>query len=242
MTDLAQFLRSRYTKQRNLAEQACPGPWRVNPDDPDEVLASDGIVAAEAFALSGNQLRNTALFIAAHDPAHVLADLDAKLAVVDEIEPPAIVELEPTEPETGWCCGGFVSECPLCPEYGTSLVTPCPGHPGSGANKSRVVGARLHARFAYPSYEYRTTEGPRKQWDGIDRPPAGDTDDPDPTWERNVDAGYPGTGWERFDCTEESYWRRPRFTAQQPQLPPRILRLLAQPFAGHPEFKEEWTA
>lgn len=87
MTDLAQFLRARYTEQRALAEQASPGPWRVNPDDPDDVLAADGVVAAEVFALSGNQLRSTALFIAAHDPAYALADLDAKRRILNEIVP-----------------------------------------------------------------------------------------------------------------------------------------------------------
>ncbi|MEI5520685.1 hypothetical protein WB388_08725 [Streptomyces brasiliscabiei] len=66
--------------------------------------------------------------------------------------------------------------------------------------------AELHARFAHPAYEYRTTEGPRKQWDDVDVPPADDNGDPDPTWERNADAGR--DGWERLDYTEESYWRR----------------------------------
>lgn len=44
-------------------------------------------------------------------------------------------------------------------------------------------------------YEYRTTEGPRKAWDG----------EPDLSkegWEEYKE-------WERFDYTEERYWRRP---------------------------------
>lgn len=66
--------------------------------------------------------------------------------------------------------------------------------------------AELHAMRAHPDFEYATTEGQRKQWDDVDTPPATEEGDPDPTWERNVDAGR--DGWERFDYTEESYWRR----------------------------------
>lgn len=62
--------------------------------------------------------------------------------------------------------------------------------------------AELHARCAHPSYEYATTQGPRKSWDGYDDPPEGDG------WERNADVGR--DGWERFDYHEESYWRRLR--------------------------------
>ncbi|MBP5875681.1 MazG nucleotide pyrophosphohydrolase domain-containing protein [Streptomyces scabiei] len=78
--------------------------------------------------------------------------------------------------------------------------------PGSGV-LVQLTDAELHARFAHPAYEYRTTEGPRKQWDNAGVPPADDNGDPDPTWERNTDAGR--DGWERWDHTEESYWRRP---------------------------------
>jgi DNA-binding CsgD family transcriptional regulator len=60
---------------------------------------------------------------------------------------------------------------------------------------------QLHARFAHPGWEYATTIGPRKQWDDADVPPDGDG------WERNMAAGR--DGWERWDYTEESYWRRP---------------------------------
>lgn len=66
--------------------------------------------------------------------------------------------------------------------------------------------SELHARRAHPDFEYATTEGPRKQWDDVDVPPCNEEGDPDPSWERNVDAGR--DGWERWDYTEESYWRR----------------------------------
>ncbi|MFE2973361.1 DUF6221 family protein [Streptomyces sp. NPDC059258] len=82
MNALAEFLRARYAERRAIAEAASPWPWKINPDDPEEVLASDGILVADVFALSSNQTRNTATFIATNDPADVLADLDAKLAIV----------------------------------------------------------------------------------------------------------------------------------------------------------------
>lgn len=112
---------------------------------------------------------------------------------------------------TRWCCAGRAAECPLCTAwYGTRVDTPCPGHPANENNQETVDTARLHAERRHPGYEYRTTEGPRKQWDDINEPPHGDDGEPEPGWERNVDAGRPGMGWDRFDYTEESYWRRPK--------------------------------
>ncbi|MFD3999853.1 DUF6221 family protein [Streptomyces rubiginosohelvolus] len=87
MTDLADFLRARIAERRAIAEAASPWPWKTNPDDPEEVLASDGILVADVFALSSNQTLNTATFIATNDPAGVLADLDTKLAIVDLLAP-----------------------------------------------------------------------------------------------------------------------------------------------------------
>ncbi|MFE9855580.1 DUF6221 family protein [Streptomyces sp. NPDC005780] len=87
MTDLVQFLRDRYAERRAIAEAAAPWPWKVNPDDAEEVLAHDGILVADVFALSSNQTRNTATFIAANDPADVIADLGVKLAIVEEHSP-----------------------------------------------------------------------------------------------------------------------------------------------------------
>jgi hypothetical protein len=82
MSDIADFLRARYTERRAIAEAASPGPWHPNAEH-DEVVAADGITVAEGFALSGRQLRATVDHIAANDPAAVIADCDAKLALVD---------------------------------------------------------------------------------------------------------------------------------------------------------------
>lgn len=87
---------------------------------------------------------------------------------------------------------------------GFTFVAPCKGHD----RRSRDVRAELerleaylHARLMHPDYEYAETNGPRKNWMGVDKPPQGDG------WERNVHAGR--DGWERFDYHEESYWMRP---------------------------------
>jgi hypothetical protein len=82
VTEIADFLRARIAERRSLAEAASPGPWRAN-EEGDEVVAVDGITVADGFALSGRQLRATVQHIAANDPADVIGDCDAKLALVD---------------------------------------------------------------------------------------------------------------------------------------------------------------
>jgi hypothetical protein len=69
----------------------------------------------------------------------------------------------------------------------------------------------LHERRAHPDFEYTLTEGPRKRWDDASVPP--ETDDPTRPWERNTTEADP-QAWERFEYTEESYWRRRRTPAQ----------------------------
>lgn len=82
MSEIADFLRARIAERRALALAASPGPWHANAEH-DEVLAVDGITVAEGFALSGRQLRATVDHIAANDPDAVIADCDAKTALVD---------------------------------------------------------------------------------------------------------------------------------------------------------------
>lgn len=195
MSEIADFLRARYLEARKREEgvrrMKCPGPF----DGHDVVLDSDGNVFVD-----GHEYPAEKYWEAASEPGadpFVIADLDAKLALVNELEP----QEEVREPETD---------------------------------------AQLHARFAHPAWEYRVTEGPRKQWDDIDVPPTDDNGDPEPGWERNIDAGR--DGWERWDYTEESYWRRLRPGGPRPEFIPRPLRILAQPFAGQPGHKgKDWA-
>lgn len=105
------------------------------------------------------------------------------------------------------------------------------------APKSRPSDSELHCRASHPSYEYATTEGPRKQWDDADEPPEGGG------WERNTDIGY-GQGWARLDYTEESYWRRLKPEAEQrewKQHIPIALRALAAVYSDHPDYQQEWA-
>lgn len=83
--DILAFLRARLDEDEQLALSASPGPWRPD-DEHDEVLAADGIVVAEGFALSGQQLRATVDHIARHDPTRVLAEVDAKRRIVTAYE------------------------------------------------------------------------------------------------------------------------------------------------------------
>ncbi|MFD9276904.1 hypothetical protein ACFWD7_06375 [Streptomyces mirabilis] len=171
-------------------------------------------------------------------PERVIADCDAKLALINEIEPPD--EPAPADSTAPWCCDGRAFYCPLCTEPRIG-VGDCPGHPDDEASRELVRTDRLHAERRHPAYEYATTEGQRKQWDDADVPPRDDNGEPEPGWEPNTHSGCTDA-WERFDYTEESYWRRLR--ADRPRVPyiPRALRILAQPFAGQPGHKgEEWA-
>ncbi|MCX4232028.1 DUF6221 family protein [Streptomyces ortus] len=197
MSDIADFLRARYAEARTKAE----GWRRQIPSVFDgrdvEIVHESGnsTLLVDGHPYPADKYYEVAT-VPAPDP-DVIADLDAKLALVDELdyEPPA-------------------AESEADPE--------------------------LHARRAHPAWEYATTEGPRKQWDDVDVPPHDDYGNLEPGWERNTDAGR--EGWERFDYTEESYWRRPRPGGPRPTHIPRALKILAQPFAGHPDHKgEEWA-
>ncbi|MFC3986475.1 DUF6221 family protein [Streptosporangium jomthongense] len=74
--DLIAFIRARLDEDEELASTASPAPWSANAEH-DEVLAADGITVADGFALSGRQLRATVNHIVRHDPARVLADVEA---------------------------------------------------------------------------------------------------------------------------------------------------------------------
>lgn len=96
--------------------------------------------------------------------------------------------------------------------------------------------AELHAHFMHPDWEYTTTEGQRKAWDYADEPPEGDG------WVRNVDAGR--DGWERFDYTEESYWRRllpeDKRGGKEPE-PPRHIRQMVTAYRHEQGYRTEWA-
>jgi len=78
---LIDFLTAQLDEEQRPAEAASPGPWHTD-EEGEEVCAVDGIVTAEAFALSGNQTRATAAFIAANNPSRALAEIAAKRAIL----------------------------------------------------------------------------------------------------------------------------------------------------------------
>ncbi|MFI2081449.1 DUF6221 family protein [Streptomyces rubiginosohelvolus] len=92
MSDLADFLRARIAERRAIAEAATPGPWEgvVDRHQRGEVDASVWADSISYYVTekitSGGRHEADAHHIAAHDPAAALADLDAKLAVVDLME------------------------------------------------------------------------------------------------------------------------------------------------------------
>lgn len=65
------------------------------------------------------------------------------------------------------------------------------------AQELAILRSTLHGMEAHPDFEYATTKGPRKNWDG--QVPEGDG------WEKNTDKSG---GWARFDFHEEEYYRR----------------------------------
>lgn len=84
MTDsLPDRLRAAIDAEEAQAHALPPFPWRVFPDDDDQVLAADDLPVAEAFALSSNQQRLVAEHIARHDPAAVLRRCAADRKILD---------------------------------------------------------------------------------------------------------------------------------------------------------------
>lgn len=118
---LADFLRARLDEDEAVAREATPGPWRVdNPGFPEAIVdpAGEAIVSgsrwggeAPVFA-SGEDAKH----IARHDPARVLADVEAKRRIVD---------LHPNM--LGWC-QGCASEAYPCRTL-TLLALPYADHP-----------------------------------------------------------------------------------------------------------------
>jgi hypothetical protein len=65
----------------------------------------------------------------------------------------------------------------------------------------------LHAARAHPDFEYCTTEcGGKYCTTECGRKEA-------QGWEENITGGEPHSSWERFDYTEDHYWRRRKMTA-----------------------------
>lgn len=89
--ELINFLRDRLDETAGRANAATPGPWSVNDksyaesiDGPNGVtVVGGGRWGGEASVFESTE---DALHIAEHNPAHVLADIKAKRAIVEKFE------------------------------------------------------------------------------------------------------------------------------------------------------------
>jgi len=91
MSSLIKFLRARLDEDQAVAIVASPGPWSVdNTTYPEAIYDAD-----QATVISGGRwggeasifsLDEDAFHIARHDPSRVLAEVQAKRAILDELE------------------------------------------------------------------------------------------------------------------------------------------------------------
>jgi hypothetical protein len=92
--ELVEFLRTRLDEDEQRAKAATPGPWMPEGDDDtdDEVwTAHDGehgelVGDTVAYVRGGERMRANVAHIARHDPARVLAEVDAKRRIIAECE------------------------------------------------------------------------------------------------------------------------------------------------------------
>jgi hypothetical protein len=136
MDDLVQFLRDRLDEDEQTARDAKPGPWRE--DGGGSVFATHPTDEVVDYT-------DSAPHIARHDPARVLAEVDAKRRILLLHNIPAVVSpkmaalglREGEAPEDDRRCAGCgldntddpitpdVNECPIL----RALALPYAGHP-----------------------------------------------------------------------------------------------------------------
>jgi acyl transferase domain-containing protein len=92
VSDLVQFLRARLDEDERIARAATDGPWRIdNETYAESINAADGVqvVAGGRWGGEASVFDSTedAIHIAAHDPARVLAEVQAKRMLLDSIIP-----------------------------------------------------------------------------------------------------------------------------------------------------------
>lgn len=91
MDDLVQWLRAQLNEDERIAKAATPGPWWV-----DSSIHTESINAGDGTSVIGGarwgdeasvfESDEDAAHIAAHDPARVLREIDAKRGIVDRYE------------------------------------------------------------------------------------------------------------------------------------------------------------
>lgn len=125
MNEIADFLRARYAEVRHVALKASGAPWTA--DVPNTVHV-DARAIAESRGLRQRGYVASAAdadyqeHIVRHDPAAVLADLDAKLAIVDLMD--RTLDAAQGDSEVDHYGGLGAAEETLC-----RLAQPFAGHP-----------------------------------------------------------------------------------------------------------------
>lgn len=114
---LVEWLRVQLDEDERVALAATPGPWRYDPTKVHEITREESVFtgpagpAATTIASTGPcddpPSMSDARFIAAHDPARVLAEVKAKRAILDEaiyLGSDEIVQLlaQPYADRDGW--------------------------------------------------------------------------------------------------------------------------------------------
>ena len=115
--ELVDFLRARLDEDEAVARAATPGPWSVNDESFAEWISSaDGVEVVAGGRWGGEapafETTEDALHIARHDPARVLAEVEAKRALLEEHAQGSLPD------------GVMLDECRIC--GGMNEVWPCP--------------------------------------------------------------------------------------------------------------------
>lgn len=83
---LAEFLLARIAADEAKARDATPGPWRASDGERNVYESGEHANAAVAVGPYGCDVGASAEHIARHDPARVLAEVDAKRRIVTQFQ------------------------------------------------------------------------------------------------------------------------------------------------------------
>ena len=213
------FITDRLAEEERTARAATPGPWITFPegDIAEWTIYGEGWTIANTCEWPRHHMHNDA--IALRMPATVIEHGVANAQHIARHDPARVLR-------------GVEAKRRIVDEWLATSTNPYEG----------LSDDELHDRRAHPAYEYATTQGQRKAWDYSNEPPWDpDTNEPGIGWERNATASNP-EAWERFNYTEESYWRRLRPDGPETwtRYVPNYIRLLASEWSDHPDFQPEW--
>ncbi len=144
LVQIPQFLRARLDEDEQTARAAAPGPWnRMGQRVLDASPPSDrlGIGMAVGHAAASADYNETAIHIARHDPVRVLAEVDAKRRLLDDI----LGQTHERNEEDNWysCCAARNEDGELVCTDESRAGDPC------DCGRDRTVERRVRL-FALP--------------------------------------------------------------------------------------------